>query len=141
MKSTLVTLHNTKYNKTNLVDNILLNKTFLTLKYIANYIKIFPSTHLVNNVDGAHEQLIDVSVPHHWRPVDADAVLETRPYSWWQFAVFWLADVQLPAQVPQADARQVVYLGIFIVVMARAEELVDKRFLIVVSTLNSISGF
>ena len=80
MKSTLVTLHNTKYNKTNLVINILLNKTFLTLKYIANYIKIFPSTHLVNNVYGAHEQLIDVPIPHHGRPVDADAVLETRPY-------------------------------------------------------------
>ena len=50
---------------------------------------------------------------HHGRPVDAYAVLETRPYPRGQFAVFRLADVQFPAQVPQADARQVVNLGIF----------------------------
>ena len=82
-------------------------------------------------------------IPHHGRPVDADAVLETRPYPRWQFAVFWLADVQLPAQVPQPDARQVVYLGIFIVVMARAEELVDKlkRSVIIVSTVMVYLGF
>lgn len=63
-------------------------------------------TDLGHDVDGTHEELVQVSVHHHVRAVD-QRVLEAGP----DLPPELRHDVQPGAQVSEADAGEVVHLG------------------------------
>lgn len=76
------------------------------------------SSHFGHDVNAAEQQLVQVAAPHQLRAVD-EGVLEAGPDSGPQVG----RDVQLPAQIPQTHAGQVVHLQ----TRPREEERVSAR--------------